>query len=510
MNRQTDARSIDRRQFLAGSVLGAAGLALPALTSCSPTPPLPTDGAFTHGVASGDPHADSVVLWTRVRPPLDSGPVEVRWVISSDPSLSSPAASGVTFTDGSRDWTVKVVADNLLGGTTYYYGFIAQGVASPLGRTRTAPAGAVDRLRFGVASCSNYGYGNFHAYRHLLNRHDLDAVIHLGDYIYEYASPGSGETYGDARNLIPRHEIVSVDDYRARYGHYRADPDLQELHRQHPLIHVWDDHEFADDPFIGGAANHQPLDGDWSARVAAALQAYTEWMPTRINGNRIFRTLDYGPLARIIGIDRQRRFLWPDSADSGEYLGAEQSAWLDNRIAESDSNWLLLAQQTTFSPTGPDHRTGGWPAGDRGRILRGLSQRPSDLVVLTGDIHRFHAVDVVTDPTTYDSTTGVGSAAVEFSAGSITSPGSNATGIGRSVRWNSGFKRGYAVIDLTPERVECDFYGFADLAKLQRSLPDEQWLAGFGAAHGAPHLVGRRHALGANDRPPLARSSARP
>lgn len=510
MNRPNGGRSIDRRHFLAGSVLGAAGFALPTLTSCSPTPPLPTDGAFTHGVASGDPHSDSVVLWTRVRPPSNAGPVEVQWTISTDPSLRSPTASGTTITDGSRDWTVKVVAEGLVGGCTYYYGFIAHGVASPLGRTRTAPSGPVDRLRFGVASCSNYGYGNFHAYRHLLNRHDLDAVIHLGDYIYEYASPGSGETYGEARNLIPRHEIVSLSDYRARYGHYRADPDLQELHRQHPLIHVWDDHEFADDPFVGGAANHQSSDGDWSARVAAALRAYTEWMPTRIDGSRIFRTLDYGPLARIIGVDRQRRFLWPDSTDSGEYLGAEQAAWLDDRIAETDSRWLVLAQQTTFSPTGPDHRSGGWPAPDRARVLRGISQSPSDLVVLTGDIHRFHAVDVVTDPTSYDMGAGSGSAAVEFSAGSISSPGSNATGIGRSVKWNDGFHRGYAVIDLTPDRVECDFYGFADLAKLQSWLPDERWLAGFGAAHDAPSLVGRRRALGPNNRPPLARSSTGP
>jgi len=497
---------VQRREFLKGSVLGAAGLALPTLAACSPSAPVPTDGVFTHGVASGDPHADSVVLWTRVQPGLATAPRQVAWSIGTEPSLANPTSSGVTTTDALRDGTVKVIADGLAGSTTYYYRFEVDGVRSPLGRTRTAPSGDTDRLRFAVAACSNYAYGNFHTYRHMLNRSDLDAVIHLGDYIYEYASAGTGgETYGEARDLIPRHETLTLDDYRARYGHYRADPDLQELHRQHPMIHVWDDHEFADDPFIGGASNHQPArDGDWSARVAAALQAYTEWMPTRLNGNRIFRTLDYGPLARIVGIDRQRRFLWPDPADAGEYLGREQAAWLDARVAETDSRWMVLAQQTTFGPNRPDLLSGGWPLADRRRVLDGVATIPSDLVVLTGDIHRFHAIDVVTDPATYDPIAGTGSGAVEFSGGPISSPGSPASGIGRSVRWNAGFTCGYAVVDLTHERVECDFYGMPDLAKLVGFLPDEQWLAGFGAAHGTPTLVGRARPLGPNSRPGLA------
>jgi hypothetical protein len=222
-------------------------------------------------------------------------------------------------------------------------------------------------------------------------------------------------------------------------------------------IHVRDDHEFADDPIIGGAANHQPeRAGDWSTRVAAALQAYTEWMPTRIDGNRVFRTLQYRNLATIVGLDRQRRFLWPDPADAGEYLGAEQAAWLDQQVAWIDSRWLV------------------------------------------------HAIDVVTDPAAYHPVAGTGSGAVEFACGSISSPGSSATGVGRSVRWNTGFTCGYAVVDLTPDRFECDFYGFPDLAKLLGFLPQESWLAGWGAAHGTPVLTGRRNALGSRNRPPLA------
>lgn len=501
---------VGRRRFLAGSLAaGAAGLVVPSLAACAPTPPKPTDGAFTHGVASGDPHHDSVVLWTRVRPAEGDAPVEVTWEIGTEPELVQPVSTGTAVATPDRDWTVKVVADGLTGATTYYYRFTAGGVSSSIGRTRTAPSGATDRLRFGVASCSNYGYGNFHAYRHMLRRNDLDAVIHLGDYIYEYASAGFGETYGEARNLMPRHEILSLADYRARYGHYRADRDLQELHRQHPIIHVWDDHEFADDPYIGGAANHQPADGDWNLRVAAALQAYSEWMPTRLDGNRIFRTLDYGPLARIVGVDRQRRFLWPDPSDAGEYLGREQAAWLDREIAATEARWLVLAQQTTFGPTAPDLVGGGWPAPDRRRVTDAIRDRPSDLVVLTGDIHRFHALDVVESPATYDPSTGQGSAAVEFAAGSISSPGSPAVGVGRSVRWNQGFTCGYAVVDLTPERVECDFFGFPDLAKLLGVAPGERHLAGFGAAHAAPCLVPRGSALAPADRPPLAPAPAR-
>lgn len=484
---------ITRRGFLQTSAAGGAAAMLPVVSGCTPSVPVSTAGRFTHGVASGDPHARSVVLWTRVNPEASGGgaageAVEVSWRIALDPSLRAPLATGTFVTDGARDWTVKVVADGLEPGATHYFGFAVDGVDSPVGRTRTAPDGPVDRLRFGVASCSNYGYGNFHAYRHLLRRTELDAVIHLGDYLYEYASAGYGETYGEARTLVPPHEIVSLADYRARYGHYRADPDLQELHRLHPMIHVWDDHEFADDPFVGGAANHQPEDGDWSARVAAALQAYTEWMPTRIEGNRIHRVLDYGPLARIIGLDRQRRFLWPEPDDADHYLGREQAEWLDAQIARTDSTWTILAQQTTFGPTAPDLVSGGWTGPDRARLLDAVAARPTDLVVLTGDIHRFHAMDVVTDPARYDPRTGVGSGAVEFACGSISSPGSSAIGAGPSVRWNQGFTCGYGVLDVTPTGTQCDFYGFFDLAKLLGFLPAEEWLTGFRTSPGEPFL----------------------
>jgi phosphodiesterase/alkaline phosphatase D-like protein len=469
--------------------MAAAGGTI-AISACAPRPAAPGIPGFSHGVASGDPHPDSVVIWTRLDPVGRSAPTTVTWQVTADERGDAVVTQGVATTGGDRDWTINVVADGLRPSSTYWYRFTDDaGNRSPVGRTRTAPVGGVDRLRFAVASCSNYAFGNFHAYGHMAARDDLDAWIHLGDYIYEYANPGSGETYGEYRLLDPSTEIRSLADYRRRYAHYRSDPDLQELHRRSPMIHVWDDHEFADDPFVGGASNHQAEDGNWTLRVAAALQAYSEWMPTRLDGNRIFRTLRYGDLATIVGVDRQRRFLWPEADDGDLYLGREQFAWLDGQLGSVTSDWTVLMQQTTFGATSPNRRSGGWGERDRGRVLTSLGASGSDLLVLTGDIHRFHAIDVLSDPSGYDRSTGRGVAAVEFAAGSVTSPGSNGSDFGPQVRWTSGDQRGYAVIDLTPERSQCDFFGFPDPEKLLARRPAERWLGGFTSRRGAPGLV---------------------
>jgi len=476
-----------RRRFLAGTASAAALGA--TLSACAPAAPAGPVAGFTHGVASGDPHPDSVVLWTRLDPTGHSGSAAVSWEIATDDSFSAVVANGTATTGGHRDWTVNLVAGGLAAATSYAYRFVDEaGNTSPVGRTRTAPSGSAERLRFAVASCSNYAFGNFHAYGHMADRTDLDAWIHLGDYIYEYANPGAGETYGEYRLLDPVTEIRSLSDYRRRYAHYRADPDLQELHRRHPMIHVWDDHEFADDPFVGGAGNHQPEDGDWNLRVAQALQAYSEWMPTRLDGNRIYRTLRYGDLATIVGLDRQRRYLWPEPDDADLYLGREQFDWLDGQLGGVTSSWSVLAQQTTFGATGTNRRSGGWGERDRGRVLSSLAPTGSDLVVLTGDIHRFHAIDVLDDPDGYDRSTGAGVGAVEFAAGSISSPGGNGSGTGPQVRWTSGDQRGYLLVDLTPERVQADFYGFPDPEKLLVRRPPERWLGGFSSHRGAPGL----------------------
>ena len=271
-----------RRRFAATSVIGSAMLGIAGASSVA----LPASGSertFAHGVASGDPLRDRVILWTRVTPSAPDAPVRVRWRIASDPALRNIVNQGELMALAARDFTVKVDTLGLDPGRTYYYQFDAQGQASPIGRTRTLPSGAVTQTRLAVVSCSNMPFGFFNAYAAIAARFDLDAVLHLGDYFYEY---GPNDRHIDAppgRDHTPAHELLTLADYRGRHAQYKTDIDLQAAHRQHPWITVWDDHESANDSWTGGAQNHNPEkgDGDWAARKTAATRAYAEWMPIR-------------------------------------------------------------------------------------------------------------------------------------------------------------------------------------------------------------------------------------
>lgn len=446
---------------------------------------------FEHGVASGDPLQDAVLLWTRVTPgDLGADGVEVFMEIARDPDFRQRIAAAWFMTEAQRDYTLTVDASALESGTTHYYRFYALGRVSPTGRTRTAGGPGTSRVRLAACACSNYGHGYLHAYRFIAQRPDLDAVLHLGDYLYEYANEGEGRTYGTARELDPPHEVTTLEDYRLRYAHYRRDPDLQELHRQHPMIHVWDDHEFANDPLLGGADNHQEDEGDWEARKESALQAYAEWMPTRLrDGNAIFRALDFG-LVQLLMLDRQRRFLWPAPEDN-HYLGREQADWLLEQLAEVSAPWLIFGQGSTFAPRSADGIGGSsWDPDSRQEVLDAVARsNAKSFVVLTGDIHRFDALDIVGDPSRYDPTTGAGSVGVEWIAGSISSPGSTSDydAIPQH-RWSNGQDRGYCIIDVTAERAQADFYGFFDLLKLLPEPPVEVALRCFVCRAGANHL----------------------
>ncbi|CAM2011122.1 alkaline phosphatase D family protein [Acanthopleuribacter pedis] len=260
---------------------------------------------FYHGVASGDPMANRVIIWTRVTPQQDS-PVSVSWRMATDAAMANVVQSGTFTTDAARDYTIKVDVTGLDAGRTYYYRFQALGRTSLIGRTRTAPSGSVDHLRFAIVSCSNYQGGYFNAYSRLADRADLDAIIHLGDYIYEYEDGGYGYDDAVGRGHEPANEIVSLSDYRVRYSFYRLDGDLQRAHQQHPFIAVWDDHEFANDAFKDGAENHSPAtEGNWETRKQNAFKAYFEWMPIREGSteNRIYRKLQYGNLVDLIMLD---------------------------------------------------------------------------------------------------------------------------------------------------------------------------------------------------------------
>ncbi len=416
--------------------------------------------AFRHGVASGDPLDDGMVLWTRISG-AQSGPLKVGWTIARDPEMLRVVQRGEVWTDEDRDYTVKAYLHRLKPGTRYYYRFDVYGALSPVGRTRTLPRGHVEQARFAVVSCSNHPYGYFHVYREIAGRDDLDAVLHLGDYIYEY---GMGEYATESAVRLgrvpnPTHELLTLADYRLRHAQYKSDPDSQAMHGAHPLIAVWDDHELTNDTWRGGAQNHQPEDGDFQQRIEAAVKAYFEWLPLRGRGNgastRIFRSFDYGDLlsltmldTRLYGRDRQPES--PGDEDPGRHLlGHYQERWLRHTLSRSEATWQVIGQQVMVAPLrspdlGPlvdrdrpsplpaevlDHNIAmsknnppllldtwdGYPIARR-RFLAALAEATNNPVVVSGDLHTAMASNLVPDGADRP-------VAVEFMTSSVTSPG---------------------------------------------------------------------------------------
>jgi alkaline phosphatase D len=421
---------LSRRDFVA--TLSMLGMTSPLLTLAHGGRGRPRSPVFSQGVASGDPLHDRVILWTRVTPANINQDIDGRWVIARDPSFRRISAAGRFSTDITRDFTVKIDADGLEPGTTYYYRFESRGSRSPIGRTRTLPLRSVSALRMAFASCSNYPYGYFNAYARIAERQDLDVVLHLGDYLYEYAQ---GE-YANAalvglRDVVPANEIITLTDYRQRHALYKTDADLQEAHRQHPFICVWDDHESANDAWQGGAENHNPDkgEGDWSVRKRAAIRAYNEYMPIRsrtVADDKIYRQFRIGELADLImldtrlhGRDLQAAFKTgsadvpandPVVADPNRtLLGFDQEQWLYERLYQSNARgatWRLLGQQimmaqlsSTFGNTiiNPDQWDGYAPA--RNRLLQTLADHQiGNNVVLSGDIHSSWCNDLTLNP----------------------------------------------------------------------------------------------------------------
>ncbi len=468
--------SLSRRALLQNlGVLGAVA-ALPL--GCSSEDTAQEDSPFKHGVASGDPLPDAVILWTRVT--TTDASMEVKWEVSTTSDFAKIVASGTATTNADRDYTVKVDAKGLSAGTTYYYRFSAAGKTSPAGRTKTAPTAAgLARLRFGVVSCSSLAHGYFHAYKQLATRLELDAIVHLGDYIYEYGD----KEYGDVRKYEPPHEILTLADYRMRYAQYRRDPDLAALHLQFPFITVWDDHETADNAWSGGAENHQSVEGDYMTRRAAAAHAYSEWMPIRDqDGGKIYRGFLFSDLVdltmldtRIIGRDQQAKDKAASQVDlNRQLLGAEQEAWLSSRLKASTAKWQIIGQQVVVAPFPVFFNSDAWDGypGARERLNAMLSapeNASKNVVVLTGDIHMSFAFEL--PGTGYDPATGAGSLGVEFVAPGVTSPGmpeqlaNVAQGLVKDnphLKFANVHQRGYMVLDITPERVQSAWYHYTD------------------------------------------------
>jgi alkaline phosphatase D len=437
---------------------------------------------FYHGVASGDPLSDRVILWTRYTPDsLQSGQQIVEWKIAEDTSFSLGLQSGVVITDETMDYTVKVDPTGLTPNTTYYYQFKANDQLSVIGRTRTATSGDCDSLRFAVVSCANFEAGYFNVFRNLKERNDFDAVICLGDYIYEYESGGYAPNPSANRQWMPTNEILSLLDYRARYSTYRLDDDLRDLHQQFPFIVVWDDHETANDSWMNGAENHQANEGSFANRKQAAKQAYFEWLPIRVTGvsdnYQIFREIKYGDLVDLIMLDTRLHGRDEQAGTSGatvnaqgrQLLGTDQFTWLGTRLSNSTSRWKLLGQQvmmaplTIFGAALNGDQWDGYPA-ERQRVYNHiLTNNITDVVVLTGDIHSSWANDLPGN--SYNGSTGGGSVGVEFVAPSVTSPGINIPGGATAIMAsNSHIKyadlslHGYVMLDVNKQRVQADWY----------------------------------------------------
>ncbi len=490
---------------------------------------------FRHGVASGDPLPDGVLLWTRVTPDPEDGPVDVAWRVARDHELSDVVAEGTTTTDASTDYTVRVDPRGLEPSTRYHYAFEALGARSPVGRTQTAPEGACDHLRIAVVSCAKYTAGYFNVYARLAEREDLDFVLHVGDYIYEYGNddPKSpGPRIG--RSVDPPHEARTLADYRARYAHYRLDPDLQLVHEAHPFVLTLDDHELADDAWRGGAEKHDPeTEGDWVDRRRDALRAWREWLPVRLppppDEERIYRALRFGDLADLLMLDgRTKRDPQTQGRDMDapgrSVLGREEHEWLLHELDASRATWRLIGNDvmigqvfTEFLPEelghplsevgiltkrelGPEPDQWDGYTAERDALFRFLAERRiRNVVFLSGDVHTAWAVELKRRPYDEDEVP----VAVELVTASITTenlddelgaePATRSLDVERRVieenphvRWTNLDAHGYLLVDVTPERVRGEW---RFVPETRRRVEGERRAAVFEVRSGEPRLV---------------------
>jgi alkaline phosphatase D len=500
---------INRRALLATAGFGIGGLLLPGGAAMAQA--LLGLTGFTHNVASGEPGPDSVLLWTRYVNPT-GGPSKVRVEISESKDFVKIAGGGQMVTGPWRDHTVKITVDNLAPEKWHWFRFIApDGTISPVGRTKTLPVGKASKFNIAIFSCSNLGFGEFNAYGHAAMRDDIDLVLHMGDYIYEYGRGGYDGGAKFAARIFPADEILTLADYRLRYASYRADPQLQALHANFPVIPNTDDHEGGNDAWEGGAQNHTADEGDWSARRNAAMQVWREWLPV---GEQPWKEYPIGDLATYYRTDTRmvarskpyfhgdlmrgadpakamaefRDGAWQDSAMT--MFGTEQESWLFRSIARNKSTWAVLGSGTNmgynftpesamnwFPQDAPDRTKnfvrqgiaaakaglpynldnwGGYPAA-RSRMLSAAQRAEANLVVVTGDSHNGWA---------FDLPEGGKAAGVEFGGHSVSSPGFESATQGtdpsviargllesskQELRWVDTANRGYMHLSLTPQ-----------------------------------------------------------
>lgn len=449
---------------------------------------------FSLGVASGDPLPDGVVLWTRLAPdPLNGGGmpqenVPVQWQIAADEKMRQVVFSGTAIATREFAHSIHVEVQGLEPARWYWYQFRVGNEVSPIGRTKTAPApnAHLNQLNFAFVTCQKWEDGFYSAYRRLAEE-DLDLVLHLGDYIYEY---GINST-GGVRNLsLPeqfREETKTLEQYRLRYALYKTDPDLQKAHALFPFVVTWDDHEVDNDYTDSISENNDPIE-DFLERRAAAYQAYYEHLPLRRSSlprganMHLYRRLDFGDLASFNVLDtRQYRSNQPcgdgetprceAALDPAQTMtGNRQESWLLNALNRSQTHWNIIAQQVLMAQL--DHKVGageifwndswdGYPLA-RQRLLDFIAQRQiANPVVITGDWHSTFVSDLKLDFKDSNSPT----VAAEFVTPSLTSNGDRIVygpyygpmiPENPHIKFFDGDRRGYFRVNLNRDRWQSD------------------------------------------------------
>jgi alkaline phosphatase D len=434
---------------------------------------------FPYSVAAADPTTEALTFWTRIAGA--SGPEEVRLVVAYGPDLEGVVATELALAEAAHDFTVELRVEGLEAGRDHFYAFEVAAERSPIGHARTAPTSGPVRLAF--TCCASYAHGFFHTYRRIAEREDLDAVVHLGDYIYEYADG----VYGDVRGYDPPHECLSLDDYRRRYAHYRRDADLVSVHQAHAVVVTWDDHELANNAWLGGSIEHGPGEGTWAARRAAATQAHREWLPRHEPfAGSLYRQLVFGDVELFV-LDTRLEGRDPppqsdaDAARPGRtLLGAAQREAFLTGLRTSQARWKVVAQSVQMSPHHHDfwnHDAWDGFGDERRRILETIRDEGIENVFFVcGDGHKSFADDLPVDPfdaSVYDPATGVGSIATELMTPPVSSPhlfGAQARGEeARVLRQSPHTKlvdaeaRGYWLVELDEARARAELWHVPDV-----------------------------------------------
>ena len=469
------------------------------------------EGPFKHGVASGDPLSDRVILWTRITPEeLTLAPLSYEWRVATDPNMETIVATGVSTTSSERDYTVKEDVTGLSPNTTYYYQFSHGDWRSQIGRTKTLPIGSIDHVRMAFTSCSWYTAGLFNVYRSIAEHQDIDVVLHLGDYIYEYGNDLIVNPLLVNRLHSPAHHTVTLQDYRMRHAQYKTDLDLMEAHRQHPFITIWDDHESANNSYNGGAENHHDDQGSWPERRSAAIQAYFEWMPIRETGldqnndQLVYRNFRFGDLVnlsmldtRLVGRDKQviPGDLISINDPTRTLLGDSQESWLFDQLEsaqESGVVWKVLGQQVMMAQFAAGYvalnmdQWDGYPVA-RQKIFDFIKEKGVDnFCVLTGDIHSSWANDLQEDPFTNTDILGV-----EFVTPGVTSPSIPVKPVSDALSSElvknmphmhhiDFFHKGHVLLDITKDHIQGEWYYAESVNKPAGSLFTKAYRANTG------------------------------